>query len=282
MNIIEAIILGIIQGITEFLPISSTGHLTITGKLMNIISSDHPEHWTAFIAVIQLGTLIAVLIFFRNDLLLIVKDFLSDNIFNRKNFSEQTINSKMGWYLVIATIPVAVIGLGFKDIIEGVLTKNLYVIAASLIILAIILTTAEKFGKFKRETKDIKWYDALIIGIAQSFALIPGSSRSGTTITAGLFLGLKRETAARFSFLMSIPAVAASGLLEFYQSLKYIHSAEMINLIVATIFSAFVGYISIEFLLRYLKKNSTFIFIIYRVIVGIIILLLLSKDILQP
>ena len=282
MNIIEAIILGIIQGITEFLPISSTGHLTITGKLMNIISSDHPEHWTAFIAVIQLGTLISVFIFFRNDLLLIVKDFLSDNIFNRKNFSRQTINSKMGWYLVIATIPVAVIGLGFKDIIEGVLTKNLYVIAASLIILAIILTTAEKFGKFKRETKDIKWYDALIIGIAQSFALIPGSSRSGTTITAGLFLGLKRETAARFSFLMSIPAVAASGLLEFYQSLKYIHSVEMINLIVATIFSAFVGYISIEFLLRYLKKNSTFIFIIYRVIVGIIILLLLSKDILQP
>lgn len=282
MNIIEAIILGIIQGITEFLPISSTGHLTITGKLMNIISSDHPEHWTAFIAVIQLGTLIAVLIFFRNDLLLIVKDFLSDNIFSRKSFSKQTINSKMGWFLVIATIPVAVIGLGFKDIIEGVLTKNLYVIAASLIILAIILTVAEKFGKFNREAKDIKWYDALIIGIAQSFALIPGSSRSGTTITAGLFLGLKRETAARFSFLMSIPAVAASGLLEFYQSLKYIHSAEMINLIVATIFSALVGYISIEFLLRYLKKNSTFVFIIYRIIVGIIILLLLSKGILQP
>ncbi len=282
MNIIDAIILGIIQGITEFLPISSTGHLTIAGKLMNLISSDHPEHWTAFIAVIQLGTLIAVLIFFRNDLLLIIKDFFSDNLFRRKSFSEQTINSKMGWYLVIATIPVAIIGLGFKHIIEGVLTKNLYVIAASFIILAIILTIAEKLGKFKRETKDIKWYDALIIGIAQSFALIPGSSRSGTTITAGLFLGLKRETAARFSFLMSIPAVAASGLLEFYQSLKYIHSAEMINLIVATIFSALVGYISIEFLLRYLKKNSTFIFIIYRVIVGIIILLLLSKGILQP
>ena len=282
MNIIEAIILGIIQGITEFLPISSTGHLTITGKLMNLISSDHPEHWTAFIAVMQLGTLIAVLIFFRNDLLLIIKDFFSDNLFRRKNFSEQTIDSKMGWYLVIATIPGAIIGLGFKHIIEGVLTKNLYVIAASLIILAIILTVAEKFGKFNRETKDIKWYDALIIGIAQSFALIPGSSRSGTTITAGLFLGLKRETAARFSFLMSIPAVAASGLLEFYQSLKYIHSAEMINLIVATIFSALVGYISIEFLLRYLKKNSTFVFIIYRVIIGIIILLLLSKGILQP
>ncbi len=282
MNIIDAIILGIIQGITEFLPISSTGHLTIAGKLMNIISLDHPEHWTAFIAVMQLGTLIAVLIFFRNDLLLIIKDFISDNLFRRKNFSDQTINSKMGWYLLIATIPVAIIGLGFKHIIEGVLTKNLYVIAASLIILAVILTAAEKLGKFNRETKDIKWYDALIFGIAQSFALIPGSSRSGTTITAGLFLGFKRETAARFSFLMSIPAVAASGLLEFYQSLKYINSAEMINLIVATIFSAIVGYISIEFLLRYLKKNSTLIFIIYRIIAGIIIILLLSKGIIQP
>jgi undecaprenyl-diphosphatase len=282
LNIIDAIILGIIQGITEFLPISSTGHLTIAGKLMNLISSDHPEHWTAFIAVMQLGTLIAVLIFFRNDLLLIIKDFISDNLFRRKNFSDQTINSKMGWYLLIATIPVAIIGLGFKHIIEGVLTKNLYVIAASLIILAVILTAAEKLGKFNRETKDIKWYDALIFGIAQSFALIPGSSRSGTTITAGLFLGFKRETAARFSFLMSIPAVAASGLLEFYQSLKYINSAEMINLIVATIFSAIVGYISIEFLLRYLKKNSTLIFIIYRIIAGIIIILLLSKGIIQP
>ncbi|MFA5803229.1 MAG: undecaprenyl-diphosphatase UppP [Melioribacteraceae bacterium] len=282
MNIIEAIILGIIQGITEFLPISSTGHLTIAGKLMNLISSNHPEHWTAFIAVIQLGTLIAVLIFFRNDLLLIIKNFLSDNLFQRKNFTDQTINSKMGWYLVIATIPVVIIGLGFKHIIEGVLTKNLYVIASSLIVLAVVLTVAEKLGKFNRETKDIKWYDALIIGIAQSFALIPGSSRSGTTITAGLFLGFKRETAARFSFLMSIPAVAASGLLEFYQSLKYINSSEMINLIVATIVSAIIGYISIEFLLRYLKKHSTFIFIIYRVIAGIIILLLLSKGILQP
>jgi len=282
LNIIDAIILGIIQGITEFLPISSTGHLTIAGKLMNLISSDHPEHWTAFIAVMQLGTLIAVLIFFRNDLLLIIKDFLNDNLFRRKNFRDQTINSKMGWYLVIASIPVAIIGLGFKHIIEGVLTKNLYVIASSLIVLAVILTIAEKLGKFNRETKDIKWYDALIIGIAQSFALIPGSSRSGTTITAGLFLGLKRETAARFSFLMSIPAVAASGLLEFYQFLKYINSIEMINLIAATIVSAIVGYISIEFLLRYLKKNSTFIFIVYRIIAGIIILLLLSKGILQP
>jgi len=282
LNIIEAIILGIIQGLTEFLPISSTGHLTLAGKLMNLISTENPEHWTAFIAVIQLGTLLAVLVYFWKDLILIVKDFLSDNIVNRKKFTEQTINSKMGWYLVFATLPVVVIGLAFKHIIEGALTKNLYVISISLIILAIILAIAEKTSKFTRKTNDIKWYDAVIIGFAQSLALIPGSSRSGTTITAGLFLGFDRETAARFSFLMSIPAVAASGLLEFYQSLKYIDHNGMINLIVATIASAILGYLSIEFLLRYLKKNSTLVFIFYRIIVGIIILVLLENRVILP
>lgn len=282
MNSIEAIVLGIIQGITEFLPISSTGHLTVAGKLMNLISSENPERWTAFIAVIQLGTLLAVLVYFWKDLLLIVQDFFRDNLFERKKFGDQTINSKMGWYLVIATLPVVVIGLGFKQIIEGALTKNLYLISGSLITLAIILAIAEKFGKFTRQTKDLKWYDALIVGFAQSFALIPGSSRSGTTITAGLFLGFNRETAARFSFLMSIPAVAASGLLEFYQSLKYIDFNGTINLIGATIASAIVGYLSIEFLLRYLKKNSTFVFIVYRIIAGAIILLLLERGVILP
>ncbi|MBA4405862.1 undecaprenyl-diphosphatase UppP [bacterium] len=282
MNIIEAIILGVIQGLTEFLPISSTGHLTLCGRLMNLISTENPEHWTAFIAVIQLGTLLAVLVYFWKDLLLIMKDFLSDNLIRRKKFKEQTINAKMGWYLVFATLPVVMIGLAFKHVIEGALTKNLYVISISLIVLAIILAIAEKTSKFTRKTNDIKWYDAVIIGIAQSFALIPGSSRSGTTITAGLFLGFDRETAARFSFLMSIPAVAASGMLEFYQSLKYIDHDSLVNMIAATIASAVIGYLSIELLLRYLKKNSTFVFIIYRIIVGIIILVLLNNGIVLP
>jgi len=282
LNTIEAILLGIIQGITEFLPISSTGHLTVAGKLMNLISIDNPERWTAFIAVIQLGTLLAVVLYFWKDLLSILEDFIHDNLLDRKKFSDQTSNSRMGWYIIFATLPVAVIGLGFKHIIEGVLTKDLYIIAGSLIVLAIILAVAEKTGRFTRKTKDFKWYDAVIIGFAQSFALIPGSSRSGTTITAGLFLGFDRETAARFSFLMSIPAVAASGLLEFYQSLKYIDHDGMINMIVATIASAVVGYLSIGLLLKYLKKNSTFVFIVYRIIAGIIILILLGKGIILP
>lgn len=281
MNIIEAILLGIIQGLTEFLPISSTGHLTVAGKFMGLISNENPEEWTAFIAVIQIGTLAAVLIYFWRDLINIVKDFISDNILKPKIFKEQSINSKMGWYLVIATLPVVVIGLLFKDFIEGVFTKNLIVISISLIVLGLILMVAEKTGKFNREKKDLNWFDSLIIGFAQSLALIPGSSRSGTTITAGLFLGFNRETAARFSFLMSIPAILASGLLQFYQSFEMLNFNSSINLISATIVSAVVGYISIEFLLRYLRKKSVMVFVVYRIVIGIIILILIFNGIIQ-
>ena len=282
MNFIEAIILGIIQGATEFLPISSTGHLTIAGKLMHLISANNPEHWTAFIAVIQLGTLLAVLIYFRNDLWHIIIDFLKDNLIERKGFSNQNENSKMGWYIIIGSLPVAIIGLGFKDLIEGAFTKNLYVIAGGLIFFGILLGLSEKLGKFKKDIHQVKWYDALLVGFAQSFALIPGSSRSGTTITAGLFLGFERETAARFSFLLSIPAVLGSGLLEFYQSLKFIDSTGLTAMLIATIASAISGYIAIDFLLKYLKKNSTFIFVGYRIVIGIIIYIMIAYNIITP
>lgn len=272
MNIIEAVFLGIIQGLTEFLPISSTGHLTVAGKLMNLISPAAPEQWTAFIAVIQLGTLAAVLIYFWRDIFSIIKDFLADNLIVRKKFSEQSHFSKMGWYLIIGTLPVVIIGLGFKDIIEGAFTKNLYVISGSLIVLALILALAEKTGRFKKNLNELKWYDALIVGIAQSFALIPGSSRSGTTITAGLFLGFNRETAARFSFLLSIPAVLASGLLEFYESLNYIDFSSSMNMLAAALAAAVSGFLAIGFLLKFLKNHSTYLFIFYRIILGLLIL----------
>lgn len=282
MNFIEAIILGIIQGLTEFLPISSTAHLTISGKLMNLISEQFPERWTSFIAVIQIGTLISVLIYFWKDLILITKDFVQENLVHRKKFSVQNINSKMGWYIIIATIPVVIIGLAFKDFIEGIFTKNLIVISSSLIILAIILVIAEKVGKFNRSKENLRWQDALIIGIAQALALIPGSSRSGTTITAGLFLGLNRETAARFSFLMSIPAVAASGLLQFYQALKFVDTNQLVAMTISTIVSAIVGYLSIDFLIKYLRTRSMLIFILYRIVIGILILTLIYNGIIQP
>ncbi len=282
MSFLEAIFLGIIQGLTEFLPISSTGHLTIAGKLMHVISTENPEHWTSFMAVIQLGTLLAIIIYFWKDLWGIFIDFIKDNILKPQKFSTQSSNSKMGWLIILGSIPVAIIGLGFKDIIEGAFTKNLYVIATSLIVLGVILAIAEKVGKFKRELKDITWKDTLIIGFAQSLALIPGSSRSGTTITAGIFLGLKRETAARFSFLLSVPAILGSGLLEFYSSLEYIQFDGMINLIVATAVSAISGYITIAFLLSFLKKNSTIVFVFYRIAIGLVIFALIEGSIITP
>ncbi len=282
MNLFEAILLGILQGFTEFLPISSTGHLTVAGKLMNLISPEAPEQWTAFIAVIQLGTLVSILIYFRNDLWNISKDFFTENLKEKKPFSKQSFNSRSGWLIIIGTIPVVVIGIAFKDIIEGSLTKNLYVISASLIGLAIILAVAEKTARFRKEIKDITILDSLIIGFAQAFALIPGSSRSGTTITGGLFVGLNRESAARFSFLLSVPAILASGLLQLYEALKFIDSSMAFNLIVSTIFSAVSGYAAIDFLLKYLRKNTTFIFIYYRIALGLTIIIMLLLNIIQP
>jgi len=282
MSIIEAIVLGIIQGISEFLPISSTGHLTIFGRMFHLISDENPQAWTSFIAVIQLGTLAAILVYFRKDIWNIVSAFLKENLTSRQKFSSQSLDAKMGWFIIIGTIPIVVFGLGFKDIIEGVFTKNLVVIGCSLIVLAIILAYAEKKAKFNKELKDISIFDSIIIGMAQAMALIPGSSRSGTTITGGLFMGLTRESAARFSFLLSIPSVFASGMLELYEQLKFIDQSGIVNLIIATIVSGISGYAAIDFLLKYLRKNTTFVFIYYRIALGVLILILISLHILKP
>jgi len=282
VSVLEAVFLGIIQGLTEFLPVSSTGHLTLAGKLMNLISEENPEHWTAFIAIIQLGTLIAVLLYFWNDLINIIKDFVRNNMIKPVRYSEQNLNSRLGWLIIIGTIPVVIIGFTFKDVIEGALTKDLYVIASSLIGLAIILAIAEKIAKFKKDVKDITILDSLIVGLAQAVSLIPGSSRSGTTITAGLFVGLNREAAARFSFLLSVPAVLASGIFQLYEAWKFVDQTMVVNIIVATLVSAVSGYLAIDFLLKYLKKHSTFIFIYYRIGLGILIIILLLTNIIKP
>jgi undecaprenyl-diphosphatase len=282
LSFIEAIVLGIIQGLTEFLPISSTGHLTLAGKFMGLISDKNPEHWTSFIAVFLLGTMVSILVYFWKDLWNIVTEFLQNNLQKHVKFSDQTTNSKLGWMIILGTIPIVVLGLMFKDMIEGVLTKNLYVISVSLIVLAIILAVAEKTAKFKKDLKDITLRDSILIGLSQAVALIPGSSRSGTTITGGLFLGLKRDVAARFSFLLSVPAVLASGLLQLYESLKFINYDLTINLIVATLVSAVSGYLAIDFLIKFLKKNSTFVFIFYRIVLGVLILFLLYSNIIKP
>lgn len=282
MSIIEAIILGLVQGITEFLPISSTAHLTIAGKMMGLINADRPEEWTAIIAIIQLGTLVSILVYFAKDIYNILIEFFRDNLTQRKSFKQQSLNSRLGWLIIIGTIPVVIIGLGFKDLIEGALTKNLFVIATSLIVLAIILFIAEKTAKFNKKIEDVGIKEAIVVGIAQAFALIPGSSRSGTTITGGLFMGLNREAAARFSFLLSIPAIFASGILQLKEGLEFLSNEHLVAILVATIVSGISGYLAIDFLLKFLRKNSTTLFIVYRIAAGIIILALLFSNQITP
>jgi undecaprenyl-diphosphatase len=282
MSIIGAIILGLVQGITEFLPISSTAHLTIAGKMMGLINADRPEEWTAIIAIIQLGTLVSILVYFAKDIYNIVIEFFRDNLTQRKSFKQQSLNSRLGWLIIIGTIPVVIIGLGFKDLIEGALTKNLFVIATSLIVLAIILFIAEKTAKFNKKIEDVGIKEAIVVGIAQAFALIPGASRSGTTITGGLFMGLNREAAARFSFLLSIPAIFASGILQLKEGLEFLSNEHLVAILVATIVSGISGYLAIDFLLKFLRKNSTTLFIVYRIAAGIIILALLFSNQITP
>ena len=278
MSFLHAIILGLIQGLTEFIPVSSTAHLTIAGKMMGEVNND--QQWTAFIAVIQLGTLLAVIVYFWSEIINIIRGFLIANlalIKKRPITASERDHAWLGWLIIIGSLPIAVFGLLLKRIIEGPLTKDLRVIAASLIGLAILLTIAELVGKQRRDMNNIRLSDALAVGFAQVLALIPGSSRSGTTITAGLFSGLKREAAARFSFLLSIPAVAASGLLELPKALRPATAAQALQaaspdwtaIIVATIVAAISGYLSIAFLLRYLQRHTTFVFVGYRIALGL-------------
>ena len=278
MTFLESIILGIIQGLSEFIPISSTAHLTLAGHFMHLIDETQPEKWTAFIATIQLGTLLAVCVYYAKEIGRIITAFFHENFFGsgRTSFRSQSTDSRMGWFVIAGSLPIATIGLLLKHLIEGSFTKSPTVIGISLIALALIMAVAEKCGKFRREKKDLTLVDAVVVGLAQCIALIPGSSRSGTTISAGMFLGLRRDTAAEFSFLLSIPAIFASGLLEFVDCLSYLVPGEFMTLLIATLVSAISGYAAIAFLMKYLRNNTTFLFIIYRIIVGIAVLIYLA------
>jgi undecaprenyl-diphosphatase len=267
-----AILLGIIQGLTEFLPISSTAHLTLTGALLHLIDPQRPEDWTAYIAIMQLGTVAAVILYFFRDLLRMTGSFVAD-LRNRAAGTSAgwSHNSRTIGTIILGTLPVAVIGLAFKKIIEGTFTKEITTIATSLIAVALILLLAEIVGKRKRTEEQITWRDGLVIGFAQACALIPGSSRSGSTITAGLFLGLTRQAAARFSFLLSIPAVVASGFFEMYEVRHHIGDLGLLPLMISTVVAGIVGYATIAFLLGYLKTHSTKLFVLYRVLLGLLL-----------
>jgi undecaprenyl-diphosphatase len=268
MSFIEAILLGIIQGITEFLPISSTAHLTIAGKLLGLIDNAHPERWTAFIAVIQLGTLLAVFVYFFQDVIGICVSFIQENLVSRKRYRQQSLQSRIGWFIIAGSVPVGVIGLAFRHVIEGHLTKSMVVISCAMLGMALFLGLAEITGRFSKDLRRITIVDSVLIGCAQALAVIPGASRSGSTIAGAIFLGMTRESAARFSFLLSMPAVFASGLLEFKESIKYLDSHNLVIMIVATAAAAISGYAAIAFLLRYLRTHTTYIFVFYRIVLG--------------
>jgi undecaprenyl-diphosphatase len=286
MTILQAIFLGLVQGLTEFIPVSSTAHLVFAARLVNLYGGAdktlQAEQTTATIAVVQLGTLLAVLIYFSRDIINILRAFIVDHLamLQARNAPVRPKLSKdawLGWLVIIGSLPVGTIGLVLKKQIEGPFTKNLWMIATMMIVVAILLMIAELVGKRDHAMDQLGVGDALAVGFAQVLALMPGSSRSGSTIMGGLFAGQTRETAARFSFLLSIPAVAASGLLELKEAMEKLPAGSYGSLAVATVVSGVVGYASIWFLLRYLRTHSTGVFIVYRVIVGAVILAALAS-----
>jgi undecaprenyl-diphosphatase len=263
----EAIVLGIVQGLTEFLPISSTAHLRIVPAF-----AGWEDPGAAFTAVVQLGTMAAVLLYFREDLWRIARASLAAL---RDPEARRTTDARLGLYIVLGTIPIGIFGLIFKDQIETG-ARDLTLIGCTLIALGLVLLAAEKVATHRRELDDLNRRDGLIIGLAQAAALVPGVSRSGATITAGLFLGFERTAAARYSFLLSVPAVVLSGLFELRHVGDGRHAAALPTAI-ATLIAFIVGYASIAFLLRYLVHHSTAVFVGYRVLLGVVVLALVAN-----
>jgi len=270
MSLLEAIVLGIVQGLTEFLPISSTGHLRIVPSFLG-----WEDPGAAFTAVVQLGTMAAVLLYFREDLIRIARAWL-DSVRDRGR--RRDLDARLGWYIVLGTIPIGVFGVLFKDQIENG-ARDLYLIGTALIVFGLIMYVADHMATRRRQIEQVETKDGFWVGMAQALALIPGVSRSGATITAGLFLGLDRAAAARFSFLLSVPAVVLSGLFELA---SIIHDDEgqhvgAGSLVVATSLAFVVGYASIAFLLRYLTTHTLSVFVAYRVVLGAIVLALVGS-----
>jgi undecaprenyl-diphosphatase len=271
MSLLEAIVLGIVQGITEFLPISSTAHLRFVPAL---VGWDDPG--AAFTAITQVGTIAAVVIYFRHELVRIASAWLRGL---GQPLGALPFDARLGWFIIIGTVPLVVFGAIFADDVETG-ARSLRLLAWAMIGLGILLLIAELTARHVRPLRSLRLPDAIVIGLAQVGALVPGASRSGVTLTAGLFVGLKREAAARYSFLLSVPAVTAAGVYELY--------AEVIGttaigvsvgpVIVATILAFIFGYATIAGLLAFLRRHSTLPFVVYRVAVGALILALLQAD----
>lgn len=271
MSFFEALILGLVQGLTEFLPISSSAHVQIAQQLMNLSELTKPQ-LTAFIATIQLGTELAVVAYFIKDIGRIGSSWLRWSI---KPRSKMTSDAKLGWLIIVGTLPVLILGLAFRDFIENDV-RNLWVIAYTLIGFGILLGLADFFGKKTKTITDLNFSHGVTFGLGQALALVPGVSRSGGTITVGLMLGYTRQSAARYSFLLAIPAVLGSGLFQFFSSIGDLSRDLLFATVIATIVSGVVGLSVIHYLLKYLQKGSFLPFVIWRVGIGIWLLVMLT------
>lgn len=270
MDILTAILLGIIEGVTEFLPVSSTGHLTITEKLLGL-SIDDPGV-TAFTAIIQIGAIAAVLVYFWKDILRIVLGWFG-GVFNSNKRDE---DYRFGWVIILGSLPIMVIAYLFQDQVETTL-RSLWYVAAALIGWSVVMWLADRYAKQTKKESGTSWMDALIIGAVQCIALIPGISRSGATISAGLFRGFDRVTATRLSFFLAIPALVAAGIFEAATKASDIsRSVGWTPTVVATVISFLVAYASIAWLLKYVARHNFNVFIIYRVAIGLALIALLA------
>jgi undecaprenyl-diphosphatase len=275
MSWFEAVVLGLVQGLTEFLPISSSAHLRLVGTAFGW---DDPG--AAFTAITQIGTEAAVLLYFRRDIGRIIAAWVA-SLFGRRRGDP---DARMGWLIIIGSIPIIVLGLAFKDAIETTL-RDLRIVAIALVAFSLVLYWADRVGAKKRELDDLTVGHGIAYGFAQAMALIPGVSRSGGTITAGLFLGYSRQAAARYSFLLAVPAVLGSGFYEAYKALKGDVAGAGVDwppTIVATVLAFAVGLSVIAWLLRYLNRGSFTPFVVYRVLLGLLVLVLVGAGVLDP
>jgi undecaprenyl-diphosphatase len=271
LSFLEALILGLVQGLTEFLPISSSAHVQIAQELMGQSMLSKPQ-LTAFIATIQLGTEIAVVGYFAKDIKRISFAWFG---WAANPSKPMAVEAKLGWLIIVGTIPVVVLGLALRDFVENDV-RSLWVIAFTLIGFGVILGLADLVGKKVKTISNLNYSHGVLFGLGQALALIPGVSRSGGTITVGLLLGYTRQAAARYSFLLAIPAVLASGLFLFVSSVGDLSSEMLLATIVATVVSGLVGLAVIHYLLRYLENGSFLPFVIWRVLVGVWLLWMLS------
>lgn len=262
MSSLEAIVLGLVQGLTEFLPISSSGHLRIVPALLG-----WEDPGAGFTAVIQLGTMAAVLIYFRADLWRIASAWLREW---RLPIRRASAEAKLGWFILLGTIPISIFGLIFSDQIESG-ARSLYFIGSALILFSFVMVLAEWVGSQRRYLEQMNARDGLFIGTAQALALIPGVSRSGATISAGLLRGFDRVGAARYSFLLSVPAVVLSGLFEL-RKVGEEGSPSVAATVIATVVAFVSGYLAIAWLLRYLSTHSLGVFVVYRIALGVLVL----------